>query len=680
MTFRIDHEFLLIGKPSTGFSKNYFYEWDDGLGGHKSQLVLNIYVDSEEIPGPKVGQAIFDVMKNYFFHDLSRDEGDRFEDMLKEINKEVNDQEEALGESIVPHVHVVAAVISGDVLYLSQRGDAEAYLIRRRYVSSVSDGLSDPKNKHELFQNIANGELAAGDYVVFCSTRLLRYITKPDLGRLFSGGAALPMAMEAIDDAVSVDLMDHMSLSSVQVGEREVTVIDGDSSDQANVPVGNRAARVKEWGTSLKLKLGALVPTRKGESTDSGGSEVEEGTEFEENLDTHRESVRAEVKGSMKGPSEFSQLIQEWKDLKRDRILMILTAVVVLLIGGIYLVRNQGQKQHFVEGLESKLATAELNINTSRTTGAYDKDTALTLLIEAEELSLEVLNSGYLRGKASEYLSEIEVQRDRLDSVRRIIDPEVFVDFAMVNPEMNALGITAMEDNVYVFEHDKLYEIILDQIQTPVTIDSNEVVIDAAYFDDRESLFFLTKANRVIEYVDGQFAFVDTSDSAWRNGVDIEIFNNRIYLLDPSSGQIWRYYQQRNGFSGADAYIADTEILKDAVSFSIDGSIYVLNQDGSLIKLLSGEVEENFDVRKAPGSDLSGATVLNTEFEMFQTFVLDPAESRVLIYNKDSRTGDLVYASQFVLENAEELRDIHVDKEASRLYVLGKTKVYEVPY
>jgi hypothetical protein len=707
MAFRIDHEFLLIGKKSTGFSKNYFYEWDDGLGGTKTQLFLNIHVNSTDIPGDKVGNGIFDVMKNYFFHDLSRDAGERFEDMLKEINAEVQNQEEELGEKIVPKTHVVAAVISGNVLYLSQHGDAEAYLVRRRYVSPISEGLSDPKNQDELFQNIANGEMAAGDYVLLCSTRLLRYITKPDLGRLLSGGAELSMALEAIDDAVSIDLMDRMSILGVQVGEEEMAVIDGDEADLSEAPKVPKEKRFAGLGDSLKLKLGKLIPTKKESKPVDEEPEHEpmpepkhepkpkhepmpetrpepkpepKHEEVLEDLDAHRDAIRAGIERGSQVPSEFAEMMNEWKDLKRDKILLSLIVVVLVLIGGIYLVRNQGQKQNFIEDLEGKLSNVELNINTSRTTGAYDKESATILLDEAEALSLEVLNSGYLRGKASEFLTEIENQRDRLDSVRRIENPEVFVDFSLTNPTMNALGIISLGDNIHVFEHDKLYEILLDQVQTPVTIDSNEVVIDAAYHDDRESLFFLTKSNRVIEYADQQFAFVDTADAAWHAATDLEIYNNRLYLLDSEEGEIWRYYPQRNGFSGGDSYVSDDTNLVDAVSLAIDGAVYVMQADGSLIKLSAGETVADFDVRKAPNTDLSGATVFNTEFEQFQAFILDPAGSRVLVYNKDSRTGDLVYSAQYVLENTEELRDLYVDKESSRIYVLGKSKVYELTF
>ena len=656
MTFHLDHDFLLLGKEEHGFSKNYFYEWDDGGAEHKTRLFLNFHLHSTEIPGAEIGDVVFATMKKAFFEHMELDPADRFEDMLKEVNAAVHQKEEALGVKFLPNVHVLAVAMVGSDLYLSQRGDAEAYLVRRRFVSEISEGLFDPKNNDELFQNIASGELTSGDYVFLCSSRLIRYITKSDLGRVLSSEISLGKALKAIEQSVSIDLRDRMSILGVFVGEEEKveTLIEGEESVEEVIESSNDGV-LAGFGKSLKLKLGSLVPER---------SDVSGPKEYEDDSDRVPSS-------------DMAALLQEWKELKRDKILMALVAMVLILLIGIWAVRSQGKKQHYIEGLETKLDEVELNLNTSRTTGAYDKESAKELLDQSEELALEVLNSGYLRGKASEFLTEIELQRDRIDNVRRIENPDVAVDFLPLDPEMNALGIVPMGDSLYVFEHDTLYEIMLDEVQEPKLIDADEVAIDAAYYDDNESLLFLTKAGRVIEYKDGEFSFVDTDDAAWRSGVDIEVYNGRIYLLDPKEGQIWRYYPQRNGFSEADDYVTDTSLaLKGARSFAIDGAVYVLDEVGEVHKLFSGEGVDDFNIQKAPATDLTNATVLFTEFEMFQAYVLDPIGNRIFAYNKDARSGDLVYNGQYILENVEELRDIYVDKETSRMYILGKSKVY----
>ncbi|MBT7484481.1 hypothetical protein HN680_06940, partial [Candidatus Peregrinibacteria bacterium] len=231
MAFRIAHEFLMIGKESLGFSKNYFYEWEDGMGGPRSQIFLNLRIDSTEVPGNEIGESIFEIIKNYFFHGLERDASNRFEDTLKEVNTEIRKKEDELGIKFVPNMHVVVAAVWGDSLYLSQHGESEAYLVRRRFVSTVSEGLSDPKNKDELFSNISSGDLTAGDYLLFCSSRLVRYITKSDLGKLISEELSLKVALNAINDAVSIDLMDRMSVLGVHIEGVEEVIDGGDAQD-----------------------------------------------------------------------------------------------------------------------------------------------------------------------------------------------------------------------------------------------------------------------------------------------------------------------------------------------------------------------------------------------------------------------------------------------------------------
>jgi hypothetical protein len=673
MTFVIAHEFLDIGKESLGFSKNYFYEWEDGLGGSRSQLFLNLRIDSTEVPGNEIGNAIFEVMKNYFFHGLDRDPGDRFEDTLKEVNAEIRKREEDLGIKFIPNMHVVAAAVCGDGLYLSQHGESEAYLVRRKFVSTISEGLSDTRNKDELFANIAAGDVASGDYLLFCSSRLVRYITKSDLGKLIAEEPQLKVALSAINDAVSLDLMDRMTVLGVHVEGKEEEV-----AEEAGAPL-SVASRLPKLGKKLKLHLGKLMPEKKiaeleEQSTDTKSKVLDVADVVEE--------VRREEKSASKhrqAMSDLNDLLAEWKEMKRDKILMALIGVVIVLLGGIYLVRHQGEKQQLLEDLETNLEIVEMNINTAKTTGSYDKESATTLLDEAEDLALEVLNSGYLRGKASEYLGEIEEQRDYLDNVTRIESPTVFVDFAATNPTMNALGIVPFKDRFYVYEYNQLHEVVLGDEQDVAIIDPDEVVIDAAYFEEDESILFLTKSNRIIEFKDDQFSFVDTDDGAWHSAVDLEIYNNRIYLLDSEQNKIWRYYQQRSGYSGADAYITDGTSVSGGLSMAIDGSIFVLSDDGGLPMLSSGEFYE-YQIKNSPTSDLSGATKVYTEFEMFQVFILDAANSSVLIFNKDSRTGNLVYDSQYVLDVEESLKDIYADKEAGRLYVVSDTKVYEITY
>lgn len=697
MTFRTDHEFILLGKPGSIFTKNYFFEWDDGMGGDPSMLFLNFTCNQAGIPAEMISDQVFKLMQNYFFVGLEREPADRFEDMLKEVNHYIQDQEKELGMSLLKAFHAIPAAITRGALYLSQCGQAEAYLVRRRFVSVLSEGLSDPAGGESLFENIASGALAEGDVLVFSSGRLLRYVSKSDLGRWVTEERSLPQALQAISRAASLDLDDAMNLLGVAVKAAPVeasagvdgseSVVETESVESFAEGKGTTVLKFKELGTRMKFHLGRLIPQKKVVSTNESELQMEEKLASAPTARAYSpepssepmaaDPVRRDRFGALK--SRWGEIFSEWRSMKRDKILLALVGIVIVLLGGTYLVRQQGQKQQYLDDLEDKLTQVETNIRTAQTTGSYDKESAKELLDEAEVWALEVLNSGYLRGKANEYLAEIETQRDSLDKVTRIDVPTVFVDFTLTNPAMNALGLIGMGDNLYAYEYDQLYPIILDEVQTPVTIDDTEVVIDAAYNEESDSLLFLTKANRLIEYVDGQFSFVDTDDGAWHSAVDLAVYNNRLYLLDPEQGQIWRYSASREGYGTAEGYVTDGTVLTDAVSLAIDGVIYVLNADGELVRFSGGEKDE-LTISKPPLSDYVGPTKIYTEFEMFQVFVLDPATSRVVIYNKDQKTGNLVYSAQYVFENVGELRDLYVDKESSRFYVLDATKIYEVSY
>ena len=48
------------------------------------------------------------------------------------------------------------------------------------------------------------------------------------------------------------------------------------------------------------------------------------------------------------------------------------------------------------------------------------------------------------------------------------------------------------------------------------------------------------------------------------------------------------------------------------------------------------------------------------------------------MFNKDPKTGGASYSNQLVFDDLDDLRDVYVDKDTNKLYLLDKAKVYEV--
>jgi len=174
------------------------------------------------------------------------------------------------------------------------------------------------------------------------------------------------------------------------------------------------------------------------------------------------------------------------------------------------------------------------------------------------------------------------------------------------------------------------------------------------------------------------FNLMDTVDGSFKSGIQAEPYSTKLYILDPTGNQIWKYYREREGYGSAEGYNIDGDLSK-AVSMAIDGSIWVLNSDGTIAKLVSGTVTD-YEIERAPLSDFAGATKIYTSFESGQVYVLDPANDRVLVFNKDSKTGDLVYSTQYVFEGVDGIKDIYIAQDENRIYMVTSSQVWGYAY
>ena len=70
--------------------------------------------------------------------------------------------------------------------------------------------------------------------------------------------------------------------------------------------------------------------------------------------------------------------------------------------------------------------------------------------------------------------------------------------------------------------------------------------------------------------------------------------------------------------------------------------------------------------------------MIYTNEKLDDVYILDSQDNRVLVFEKDSQTGNLNYESQYLFESVSELRDLYVDAEARKLFVLTPISILEV--
>lgn len=663
MAFTFDSEFIFIGRGDESFLENYSYELSDDPAASGGKIFMSLEILNNQAEAEDIGEAIFATFKQKFYEQTDIDPYDRFEAALKEANRTIETLKEEKVSRFIGNLNIAIGAISSGVLYLSTMGDADVYLIRKRFVSVLSEGLAEENNK-DAFINIANGSLEPFDAVVFSSTRLLRYITKSELGKIFSGGAAMRIgaALASLSDFIMTEILGRSSVIGILVGE---TAEEGSAEtlEFEAEQTGGVFGFLKKFLPSHETLgiIGSLLERVK-------NAWPEKWTPDKDTFESLGEKVSEKLPGKLFPKIRFKQ------GMTRERLFLGIILLLVILTAGIFWLRGSVTQRRSIQEQQAKLNTVRDIISESLTVGQFDKPKAASLLANAEQSALEVLNSRFIRSEAVKVLDDIKKQRDMLDDVKRIKEPVILADFSSKRATASMLGLLALKDRLYGFEYNALYEMVLDKLQDPLTMSDIETVILGANFPDGDSLLFLTRTGKMIEYASARFDFVSTRDGVWKKGADMKSYNDRLYILDPERNQIWKYPRQREGFSSGEAYNQNADLSK-SVSLAIDTSIYVLNSDGTITQLYQGQKQE-YPLRRPPLLSLTAPTKIFTNADLNRMFILEPANQRVVIFRKDSKNGGAQYQTQYVFENTGALRDLLVVD--NRLYVLDDKRVYFV--
>lgn len=648
MILELQQKSAFIGRKPHGFTEKYYTEWDDGLGKTKISMFLVMSISSTQIPGEEIGKDAFQLLQDHFLDDLSGDPYDRFENALREINLMINEKEKHYGIKFVPNMQVLCGVIDRDMLFLSQRGDSQGYLIRKRHVSSITEGLFDEKNTEDLFQNIASGALEVNDTVVLVTGKLVQYVTPSDLSKIFSE-QSLDEALKELTDLLKSDLEEQMAVLSFEVLEKTqhapvMSAHRGLDREESDLKEGKSVSRARAALAKVDLK---------------------------KHLDVLRDWA------------ERQERFKAFKNIRtwgRDKILIAIVIVLVVLGGGTAYLLIHGSKQRVIDSMNSKLVEAEQAINTAETRGTFEKEEAAGLLNNAEKLSIEVLNSGYLRGKASELLDRVQQERDYLDNIVHIDDELTkLADFSAVTTE-KIKGLAPYGEKILVYSDTGTYQVLLDSVETPVAVPAGESIIAGTYFKDKDVVLMLGTSGKLLEYDGGNIQYADTADVTWNSGKDIETYSTKVYFLDSVNKQIWRYNRTHDSYSSAATYLGSDVDISNAVSFAIDGAVWVLNSDGTLLKLLSGDPID-FAINKAPLNVIQSGAKIYTDLELNQIYVLDSAQNRIYVYSKTTKNDDLTYSGQYILDTlSEKMVDMYFDKDQSALFFVTENGLYKIKF
>ncbi|MBI5728579.1 MAG: hypothetical protein HY984_02395 [Candidatus Magasanikbacteria bacterium] len=154
---------------------------------------------------------------------------------------------------------------------------------------------------------------------------------------------------------------------------------------------------------------------------------------------------------------------------------------------------------------------------------------------------------------------------------------------------------------------------------------------------------------------------------------DIFVYNQRLYTLDVGNGRIYKHNRTQTGYDRGQNWLKDNGVkLDDAVSFAIDGDVYVLNARGEILHFSGG----NQVPLATTGllTPLAEPKIIWTYNGVDDLYVLEAKEKRVIVMGKSGQVK-----KQYTAKEWQSPTGMAIDTNRHRIFILDNNKIYEFP-
>ncbi|MCB0116354.1 MAG: hypothetical protein R2873_12110 [Caldilineaceae bacterium] len=383
----------------------------------------------------------------------------------------------------------------------------------------------------------------------------------------------------------------------------------------------------------------------------------------------------------------------------RARLFILLAILIPLLafatVGAFYLregASNQTEGVKLVELAESQLLRAQQALSID------DESGARAALGEAQRYLDEAIALIGINERIRAVSEEIRAELQSLLQVRSLYS----LDFPLHSfpNDADPRRVVVFDQDVYVLDTGRQVVEFFRTDSSRSTVQENhgaiiregDVVegvtvgrlVDIAWqgriagFADKASLLILDRNNNIFRYNNVDEATYLRLAGAEQLGTisQIENYTGRLYLLDEQQNQIWRYVSAGLGYDEPPGPWFDAQVqanLAGVISTAIDGDIWMLNEDGVVLRYRQGG-QLPFSLDNSAG--LTGRMVDMTidAGPEGNVYLADGSQDRILVFDKQGNYREQFQAAE---NNAlRGLRGLYLDNVTGTLFILTQSSLY----
>jgi type II secretory pathway pseudopilin PulG len=396
---------------------------------------------------------------------------------------------------------------------------------------------------------------------------------------------------------------------------------------------------------------------------------INRSAEKEEDLASHETKTQSKEEPNKTSPFPFLPTTNFITKLKEKRKAILGILILVLLIGfiGTLFFRNRTETSaQNGEAINQALVAAQSDFDEGVALEPLNRPLALDKFTSAEKLLTDTKNKYPTDPETQQVnalLSKVEQKLSGFSSGTKVENGKKIISSSDIDLDM--LQTVSIKDDVLF---------VTDKSTSLVTLSSSGEV-EETHNIDSSTIIDSTAPN-------GEFAFVLTSSGVVRVNLEsgdtnelfelskarqaIKIFGSNVYLLNTAENMVEKYAP--SSYSATD-YLTEP-LTKKGTDLAIDGSVYVLSDDGNVEKFTRG-TKDSFSVSALQGK-IGKKAFIYTEEGFSNIYVLDTSNQRILFI---AQNGEV--KQEYSWEILKDAIDFAVDEENKTIYVITSKDLFQ---
>ena len=652
-----------------------------------------------------------------------------FEASLAKTNKQLTDVIKNNDLTLLfADINITAGVVFNDELYIANSGKNNVFLIFPKNVSNQDNNenfdiiniLKNDKTKAEqknyrLFSNVINGKIPKNASILITNEALPEYISQKQLIEITSSLPPLG-AMEQIKNTIN-DINTYVSFAGILIKntlfekKSEIPKINTnnnydsitslnqteDTTESLLTPSGmisfrkwfkllslNKLKNLKKSKTPLLLKDKIFV-----KRTSVINKSLLQTLKFFTNIYSLILRVNTNLFSDfLKKISNKNNIIKIFKGklrllvLNKKILLSISMLFLLALLININITKKTNKSEETIQEYSNITKTIEQKQNEAEASLLYRNNEGAKKLFEEISLLLNELpqETEKQQSQYQGFKDKFNLQLEKIRHVIKMDSAQELTDFKNVNSRSETENISYIPSTNKLYAADsKLKSVyildLFDNISTTITdldnpierlsrpiVFNNDKTTSILYFNNNDIISVDTNEN--------SFLSIDIDSSYLESLGGADIYNSKIYLINTNDNEIYRFNTNTTKLRAPSKWLIDNIDLIQAIDISIDGHIYILNRDGTIIKLLSGEMV-NFSLGLCE-PPIEEADKLQVSRELDFIYILEKKNNRLLVFNKAGQ-----FLMQYQSDRLQDLKDFQIDEERKIIYFLNGSKIYK---